>query len=201
IIFIPAEEIIEKEPALLVKSKKQLPRFLINDIDILIVDYIGKNISGDGMDPNIIGRCMIGTKNKDIHIKNIVTLNLTPETMTSALGVGLSDVTTRKIYDKLEFEPMYANAITAIAIKGASIPMVMDNDKKAIQLAIKVCCVDDSKTLRIVRIKDTLSLKEIMISVALQEDAEKNPDITIKSEFKELEFDGFGNFINTINNH
>lgn len=199
--FIPTEDIYEREPILLAKSKEQLPKFHFNDIDVLIVDYIGKNISGDGMDPNIIGRGMIGFKNKEIRIKYIAALNLTMETMTSAVGIGLADVTTRKVYDKMEFEPTYANVITAIAINGAKIPIVMDNDKKAIQLAIKVCCADSSKDLRIVRIKDTLSLKNIMISEALKKDVEKNTNITKISEFKDLEFNSNGNFIETIKQH
>jgi hypothetical protein len=198
IVFLENSEIIQKEPELLIKSKQQLPKFLFNDIDVLIVDYIGKNISGDGMDPNVIGRCMIGTKNKEINIQYIVTLNLTHETKTSALGVGLSDVTTRKIYDNLEFEPMYVNAITAIAIRGPRIPMIMDDDKKAVQLAIKACCTDDNKTLRIARIRDTLSLKEIMVSEALLEHVKSNPSIEIMGELKRLEFDENNNLVNFI---
>jgi hypothetical protein len=198
IVFLENSEIIQKESDLLLKSKKQLPKFLFNDIDVLIVDYMGKNISGDGMDPNVIGRCMIGTKNKEINIQYIVTLNLTHETKTSALGVGLSDVTTRKIYDNMEFEPMYVNAITAIAIRGPRIPMVMDDDKKAVQLAIKACCADDNKTLRIARIRDTLSLKEIMVSEALLEHVKSNPSIEIMGELKRLEFDENNNLVNFI---
>lgn len=198
IVFLENSEIMQKEPELLIQSKKQLPRFLFNDIDVLIVDYIGKNISGDGMDPNVIGRCMIGTKNKEIKIRYIATLNLTHETKTSALGVGLSDVTTRKIYDKLEFEPMYVNAITAIAIRGPRIPMVMDDDKKALQLAVKACCADDNKSLRIARIRDTLSLREIMVSESLLEDVRSNPNIEVISELKELEFDENNNLAGFI---
>lgn len=195
IIFLPKYKIIEEEPVLLKKSREQLPYFLFNDIDILIVDYIGKNISGDGMDPNIIGRSMIGTKNKEININKIVTLNLTSETMTNAVGVGLSDITTRKIYNKLEFEAMYANAVTAIAINGVRIPIVMDNDKKAIQLAIKVSCVDESENLRMVRIRDTLNLRNFMISEALYEDVANNPNIVINSDFKKLGFDKNDNLL------
>jgi len=123
---IPANEIVNRESELLAESKKHLPKFLFNDIDVLIVDRIGKNISGDGMDPNIIGRNMIGYKNKDIHINSIVTLDLTPETGSSALGVGLSDITTKRIFDKLNLDIMYINAITAIGLRGAHIPIIMD---------------------------------------------------------------------------
>lgn len=193
--FIPANEIAEKEPALLAKSKKNLPRFLFNDIDVLIVDEIGKNISGDGMDPNVIGRGVIGRKNKDIRINKIVTLDTTKESGSNAYGVGLSDITTKRIFNKLKTEAMYTNAVTAIAIKAVRIPIAMNNDKLAIQLAIRECCSEEPSKLRIVRIKDTLSLSDIFVSEALLDDMKKNSNIQIKSELMDFQFDESGNLI------
>ena len=193
--FIPTEEIIEKEPGLLLKSREQLPGFLFNDIDILIVDKIGKNISGNGMDPNIIGRGMIGLKNKDIRINKIVTLDTTPESGSNAFGVGLSDITTKRIFNKIQLEAMYANAITAIAINGVKIPIAMESDKLAIQLAIRAACAEDGHMLRIARIRDTLSLSEIYISEGLLEEAKKNESVEILSDLNSFEFDERDNLI------
>jgi len=192
---IPANEIVNRESELLAESKKHLPKFLFNDIDVLIVDRIGKNISGDGMDPNIIGRNMIGYKNKDIHINSIVTLDLTPETGSSALGVGLSDITTKRIFDKLNLDIMYINAITAIGLRGAHIPIIMDTDKMAIQLAIKSASTEaqDPNNLRIVRIKDTLHMDEFLVSQAILDEVRNNQNIEVREELIEMIFDENGN--------
>lgn len=194
--FIPTDKIADAESALLKKSKENLPRFLFNDIDVLIVDELGKNISGDGMDPNVIGRGVIGPKNKDIRINKIVALDTTKEAGSNAYGVGLSDVTTMRIFNKLKTEAMYTNAITAISINGARIPIAMDSDKLAIQLGIRAACCEDLSKIRIARIKDTLSLKELYISEGLLEDVKNNDEIEIISELKDFKFNTDGNFAN-----
>lgn len=194
IVFLPTDQIADKEAELLAKSKNQLPRFLFNDIDILIVDEIGKNISGNGMDPNVIGRGMIGYKNKDIRINKIVTLDTTEESGSNAFGVGLSDITTKRIFNKLKTEAMYTNAITAIAINGVRIPIAMESDKLAIQLAIRAACSEEPKKLRIARIKDTLSLSEMYVSEGLIDELKSNENVEIIGEVKDFEFDEFGNF-------
>lgn len=191
--FLLPDEIIEQEADLLIQSKKQLPKFLFNDIDVLIVDELGKNISGNGMDPNIIGRSCIGYKNKEIRIDKIVSLDTSKESGTNAYGVGLSDVTTRRIFDKLETDAMYANAVTAISIIGARIPIAMDSDKRAIQLAMRAVCSEDPMNLRMVRIKNTLCMSEMLVSEALLDEVKNNKNIEILSEPMHLEFDEKGN--------
>ena len=190
---IPREKIQSREPELLDLSKINIPHFLFNDIDALVVDRIGKNISGDGMDPNVIGRSMIGQKNKEIRINQIVTLGLTKETGTSGLGVGLSDVTTERIFRAVELDVMYVNAITAIALRGAHIPLVMDNDKHAIQLAIKGACVEARRPLRMVRIRDTLSLGEILVSPGIEQELRDHPDFVLLQPPQDMLFDEKGN--------
>lgn len=201
--FIPSEEIAEKEGDLLEYSRTQLPGFLFNDIDILIVDTIGKNISGNGMDPNIIGRGMIGLKNKEIRINKIVTLDTTVESGTNAFGVGLSDITTRRIFDKVELEAMYANAITAIAINGVRLPIAMSSDKLAIQCAIRAACVDDLSKIRVARIKDTLSLSNIIVSEALAEELKSHSNVEILGDAVSFEFDENDNLtdLNNVSHH
>lgn len=194
IVFLSTSEIADDEADLLAKSKRQLPRFLFNDIDILIVDEIGKNISGDGMDPNVIGRGMIGCKNKEIRINKIVTLDISEESGSNAFGVGLSDITTKRIFDKIDTKAMYTNAITAIAINGVRIPIAMESDKLAIQLAIRAVCSEEQNKLRIARIKNTLSLREIYVSEGLVDELKTNENIEIIGELKDFKFDELGNF-------
>ena len=188
VVCIPPEEIPNREKELLRKSKRQLPRFLMNDIDLLIVDRIGKDVSGDGMDPNVIGRSILGCKNPGIRIKRIVTLGLTGATGGSAHGVGLSDVTTRRIFDRMDLETMYANAITSIALKGSCIPPVMETDRLAIQLGIKAACVADPERLRAVRIRDTLHLGRILVAEAFAREVGKIPGCRIAGPAKDLPF-------------
>lgn len=192
---IPRDKIQSREPELLDLSRKNIPHFLFNDIDVLVVDRIGKNISGDGMDPNVIGRSMIGQKNKEIRINQIVTLGLTKETGTSGLGVGLSDVTTERIFRAVELDVMYVNAITAIALRGAHIPVVMDNDKHAIQLAIKGACVEAGRPLRMVRIRDTLSLGEILVSPGIEQELRGRSDLVLLQPPQDMRFDAAGNLL------
>jgi hypothetical protein len=192
IAFVPKERIKLDEPQLLKTAKDKMAKLYVNNLDILIVDYIGKNISGTGMDPNIIGRGVIDLKNKDIKISEIVALNLTKETIPNGIGIGLADFTTKKVLDNLLFDEMYSNALTAIALNAVRIPMVLDDDKKAIQAAIKMSC-KSTEEVRIARIKDTLSLYKIMVSESLLNEVEKHENITVLSEPEMLSFDNKNN--------
>ena len=197
IAFIPKGMIMRQEPALLARSKELLPRFPFNDIDVLVVDRIGKNISGDGMDPNIIGRSMVRIKNKDIRISHIVALDLTKESMGSGMGVGLADVTTRRLVDKIDLNATYINAVTSVAPRGAAIPPAMPNDRAAIQFAIKAACDGkDMNIIRMVRIRDTLHIAQMLVSPAILEELRDQPDITLLQEAEEMSFDAQGNLNN-----
>lgn len=192
--ILKKEYIKSEEPKLLIIAKKLIPQILINNIDILIVHYMGKNISGDGMDPNVIGRGILYPKNKDIKIGRILVLNLTPETKGNAVGIGLADYTTQKVFERIDFEEMYPNAITAMAPEGVKIPMILPNDELAIKAAIKL---EGKNTydLRIVWIKDTLHLKRIFASESLLKEIERNDNMRILSGPSPLKFDDYGNLL------
>ena len=194
IAFIPRDSVALEEPTLLARSKELLPRFPFNDIDVLAVDYIGKNISGDGMDPNIIGRSMIQVKNRDIRISHIAALDLSDETMGSGMGLGLADVTTRRLVDKLDLQSMYINAVTSAAPRGAAVPLTLPNDRLAIQLAIKAACDGkDMNKVRMVRIRDTLHLDRMMVSEAILAEINGKPGIELLRQAEDLRFDALGN--------
>lgn len=118
---VPRELLPGREEELLAEAKRLLPRFLLNDIDVLIVDEIGKNISGSGMDPNVIGRSGTDRSFGDgPSINKIVVRGLTPETKGSAVGIGIADFTTRQVVEQIDFAAMYTNVITAMDILGGS---------------------------------------------------------------------------------
>jgi hypothetical protein len=188
------EEIPLREPELLEKSRQQMPRIYFENLDLLIVDRIGKNISGSGMDPNITGTF---TRESGIpgtgRAKRITVLDLTAETHGCGLGVGMADTTTRRLYDAFSFEATYPNALTTSVLESARIPAVFDNQRLAIQAAIRTILGVAPQQLRVVRIRDTLHLEEIQISQALAQEALDHPGVELVSAFAPLPFNAQGN--------
>lgn len=191
VVAIPTDEIMVREPELLAESRQHLPRLLIHDIDVLIVDWMGKNISGDGMDPNVLGKSLVGVKNPDMNVNQIVSLDVTPESSGNATGIGLADITTKRLFDQIDYVAMYTNGLTSNGMEGSRIPPAMPNQKMAIQAGMRLSLVLD-RPLRIVRIKNTLDVFEIEVSEALREEVEANPGLELCSQFADLKFDENG---------
>jgi len=149
------------------KSKEMMPALLVPDFDVLIVEQIGKDISGSGMDPNIIGRSSslgampgyVGPK-----IKRVVVLDLSAETHGNVCGIGNAEFTTRKVFDQIDFISTYANTVASGSPEAARIPVVMETEREAIIAAVRCCGRIDEKGPCIVRIKSTLHLGEIWVS-------------------------------------
>ncbi|MHB1316126.1 MAG: nickel pincer cofactor-dependent isomerase, group 22 [Christensenellales bacterium] len=193
LVSMMPDEIETIEPVLLKEAFTKMPRIYFDSADILIVDRIGKNISGDGMDPNITGTFSTPYASGGLKTDFVTVLDLTDETHGSALGVGLALSTTRRLLNKMKFEMTYPNAITATVLQGARIPAVMDSDKEAIQICIRCMTEGDKNKPRIIRIKDSLHLKHIMISEAMLDEAKKNPNLVIESGPEEMPFNECGN--------
>jgi len=182
-----------EEKELLKLAYAYMPYFPFKEIDVLIVDEMGKNISGVGMDPKVIGRVRVhGVPNPiRCEIRAITVLNLTPQAHGNASGIGLADVTTRRLVDQIDFEALYINCATAgmCGIQRSFIPMVAPDDRAAIITALRVCGQPDPLQARIIRIKNTLSLGEMDISSRLVQElgAAQNPESF--SSFFPLTFD------------
>jgi hypothetical protein len=148
-----------------------MPALPVSDIDVLIIDRMGKDISGVGIDPNIIGRTKIfGQEEPDNPtIKAIVVLDLTDDSKGNAIGVGLSDVITKTLYDKIDFSSTYSNAITSSFLERAKIPIVAGTHKEAFEIALRSCGFLKKGEEKIVRIKDTLHLDEIYVSKSIMD--------------------------------
>lgn len=195
IVAVPAQNIIEADQRLLVEAKAQMPRIRFDPMDVLIVDRIGKEISGDGMDPNITGRYPTPYAAGGPAISKLVVLDLTEKTHGNANGMGAADFTTRRLVDKIDWEYTYANALTSTICEPIRIPMVLASDEAAILAAIKTSFARDLAKVRMVRIKDTLHLGEIHISESLLTEARTNPQIEICGEPMAMRFDGKGNLL------
>jgi hypothetical protein len=192
---LPAEHIEAREEELLKEAKARLPKILFDQVDVLVIDYIGKNISGDGMDPNVTGRYPTPYAHGGPDVSKMVVLDLTPETQGNANGVGTADFTTQRLVDKMDLAATFVNGLTSTVCAPTKISTTLDNDFYAIKAAVKTCNILDYTKCRMVRIQDTLHLGEIEISVNLLEDAKKHADIEILSEPYDLQFDSEGNLV------
>lgn len=191
---IPAERIATREPALQEMAKRLMPQLYVEEIDVLIIDEMGKNISGAGFDPNITGRNRRLVKwNFGPLVKKIVVLGLTPETHGNATGIGSADVITMRLFRDIDVPSTYANIITSMNLDGATIPMVMNTDREAIQLAVKTVVRVKPQDCRIVRIKNTLELTRIQVSEPLLAEVRARPDrFQIAAPAMPLAFDASG---------
>ncbi|HMV85218.1 MAG TPA: DUF2088 domain-containing protein [Blastocatellia bacterium] len=163
-------EILWREPELLDIAKDMMPRFPLGDIDVLMVDQIGKNISGSGMDPNVIGRMRIrGEAEPEFPaIKVIAATDLTEASHGNACGIGLADVVTRRLVNKVDWDATYMNGVTSGFYEHFMLPIVAATDAQALEWGIRASH-DPHKPKKIVRIKDTLHLGELYVSDAALE--------------------------------
>src|SRR5690606_19908079 len=191
---LPAERIYEREVELQKMAKSRMPRLLFDQIDVLVIDYIGKNISGDGMDPNVTGRYPTPYASGGPDVNKMVVLDLTKETKGNANGVGTADFTTRRLVDHADFTATYLNGLTSTVCAPTKLATTLESDELAIKAAVKTCNVLDFNTCRLVRIRDTLHLGEIEISVPMLEEARRHSDIQIVSEPYDWTFDSEGYF-------
>jgi hypothetical protein len=192
--LVERDRIFERDAALLELAKANIPRFHFEAMDLLVVDQIGKNISGSGMDPNATGRPntkLPGFEDApDIH--RIVVRDLTDATHGNATGLGGADVTTQRVVRKMDWTATYINIVTSGIIDSASVPLVANTDKEAIALALRGCPKLDSKDARIVRIKNTLSLSEVWASETLRDEIEAHPKMEILGDAFEVMYDNEG---------
>ena len=174
-----------------------MPKILFDNLDVLIIDELGKDMSGDGIDPNITGRYTSEYVNSVSKANRIVVLNLSKKTDGNANGIGAADVTTLKVLNETDFTKGYINCITAAIPSTVRLPMVLPNDYLAIKAAIKTSNNLDysGKYSRIVRIQNTLKLDKIFISEAILKEAKNNSNVNILDGPIDFEFSENGNII------
>ena len=190
---IPAGRILEEEPPLLDYAKSRMAKIPFDQADILFVDETGKDISGAGMDPNVTGRSPVLGISRPF-FQRIAVFDLTDKSHGNFGGLGSADVTTQRLYRKIDFEQTYPNGITAAEPLAVRLPVIMPSDRTAMQFALRTATdCDWSKGPRIVWLKNTLSLSEFYISEALIPDAEALDNVTVVSEPMDVIFDEEGN--------
>jgi hypothetical protein len=192
--LVPAARLAEREPELQAMAKRMMPNLDFDEIDVLVIDEMGKNISGAGFDPNITGRNRRAVQwTTRPLVKKIVVLSLTRETMGNATGVGSADVITMRLYRELDVPSTYANIITSCNLDGAAIPMIMNTDHDAVALAVKTVVRTRPPDCRMVRIRNTLQLAEIQVSENLLAQVRARPErFEVVSSPAALAFDANG---------
>ena len=176
---IPHDRILEREPDLLDLARLNMPSLPLEDIDVLIVDRSGKDISGVGMDPWIIGRMRISGEPEPSspRIKSIFVADLTEKSLGNALGIGLADVISRRFFRKINFDETYENAFTSTFLERAKIPVIVENDRMGLEFALRNCGAVSLEEARIVRIRDTLQLDQLYVSPNLWDTLKSNEKI------------------------
>jgi len=176
---VAPDVLVAEETQLLQKAYTWMARIPFAPLDVLVVDMIGKNISGIGMDSKVTGRHrdVTGDFFTSPHIKRIFVRDLAPESDGNANGIGLADVTTRRLVEAIDFQKTYVNAVAAISPEKAAIPMHFDSDRQALEVCMHTAGHEDGRLTRIVRIRDTKSLETMMVSRALEPELEDHPEV------------------------
>ena len=189
------EDFKKVDRKLLKECKRILPRLPVSDIDLLIIEQIGKNISGTGMDTNVVGGITEFPKGTFLppKIKEIILLDLTPESHGNAHGVGLATAITKKLYDKIDFQATYTNSIASGFLYKSHIPMVFPTEKEAFNTCLGVLGNLPTIKPRIIIIKNTLKLDEILVSEPIWEEIKDRKNILPLGNWEELKFDKKGN--------
>ena len=169
---LPVDEIAAEEPLLLDAARQSMPRLPMDSVDLLIVDRMGKDISGVGIDPNITGRIGVDGMHDagGVHVTAMVVCDLTEASHGNAIGVGLADVITRRLYEKIDWNATYANVVTSSFLERGKLPIVAASALDAAGTALRSCGRLPERGARILRIRDTLRLEDVYASPAVVED-------------------------------
>jgi hypothetical protein len=195
---IPADRILAREAELLVEGRARMARLPLSSIDILVVDELGKDVSGTGLDPNVIGRGGAGASGAGTAIQRIVVRGLTHATEGNASGIGFADVALRRAVDAYDPRSTYLNSITAKDLEGAKIPISVETDRDALAIAIAACLRVDAPAARIVRIRDTKHLELLYVSEPALGEALADGRCEIVEPPRAIAFDADGMFVDEV---
>jgi len=200
--ILKPENLEEREGELFAKAQSLMPKLPFDEIDLLIVDFMGKDVSGAGMDPNVIGRSVYGysssllpSKGAKTHIYRIFVRELTRATNGNAIGIGLADFTTTRAVRQCNLQASYTNSLTALTPSTMKIPIYFDTDRECIERALVSLALPESAVPRIVRILNTLSLEKLQVSEVFGPLVAARPDLNVSASAHDMDFDHEGNLL------
>jgi len=199
---IRPENFESEENRLLEKSRVLMPRLPMGEIDLLIVDRIGKEISGTGMDTNVIGRGILGysatlnsADERSPRIFRIFVRDLSLHTNGNGIGIGLADFTTTRLVRELDLRSTYINALTSLGLPTVNIPIHFETDCETLQHALASLASDHPERLRVIRISDTLNLERMLVSEACLDAIRNDASVTVADAAQPMQFDDAGNLL------
>lgn len=188
-----SEDFIDTDRELLKTAYGLLPRIPTEELDLLIVDEMGKNISGPGMDTNIIGMWRRDGGVKTPHYRYIIILDVTEQSHGNATGIGMADITTRRVYDQVDWKATYLNALTAVSPRNGACPILAENDREAVKMALEM--LPENRPLRIVRVKNTMELEDLWATEPVCKEMEALPGAAVQGQPVELSYEGSGRIL------
>ena len=189
-----AIETVERE--MLAAAQDRMPALPFGHLDVLIIDEMGKDISGVGLDPNIIGRIRVFAQEEPAWpvIKTIVVTDLTEASHGNALGMGLADIITRRLRQKIDFRATYENLVTSTFLERGKMPMVVETDRQALEVALRTSWIIPGEEPRVARIRNTLRLERMFVSRPVLEEIRGRETVEVLGDFRDP-FDESGSFV------
>ncbi|MEY7851658.1 lactate racemase domain-containing protein [Natrarchaeobius sp. A-rgal3] len=197
---IPPEGFLDREEELLEMAYDRMPTLPFEEVDVLVVDELGKDISGQGIDTNVIGRRPFTINEPEPErpdVKRIYVRGLTPKTKGNAMGVGSADLIHRDVFANVDTSKSLINAMTASTVRGVRLPPVVETDRAGLTAALSTIGVVDPEDARVLRVSDTMHLKRAFASPALVEEARERDDLTVVAEPEPIAFEN-GAFVEPI---
>ena len=200
IVAASPEDFLKVDQELLKECKDIMPTLPIKDIDVLIVQEMGKDISGAGIDTNIVGgvKAYVKGEYNPPKINKMVILDLTTPSHGNAIGMSIADIVTKRLYDKIDFEATYKNVITCGYLDRAKTPVVLKTDKEAIEVALNTIFKLPRTEPRVIFMRNTLTVNNLLVSKSIYDEIKERKDIIIKEFGKKLTFDSEGNLTTKI---
>lgn len=195
---VTADRMVARERELLVMATEALARIPLSTVDVLVVDEIGKDVSGLGMDSNVVGRYYTGPTGTPPLVQRIVVRDLTEATAGNGVGLGMAEVVLDRAVKKLDRYKTYMNCITAKTPEGARVPITVDCDRDALDIALACCLKVRAETARIVRIRDTKHLDTMLVSEAALPEAIATGKCEVVTPPHPIAFDADGMFTDTL---
>jgi hypothetical protein len=192
---VPGESILHREPELLDEASDFIGRLPTSLLDVLVVDEIGKDVSGLGMDSNVIGRYYTGPMPAGPTIQRIIVRGLTALTEGNASGIGLADVVLQRAVDQVDVASTVVNAITAKTPEGARVGITARSDRQALAVALSCCVRIEPDSARIMRIRNTKQLEWLWASASLVDELRARGDCDIVAPSQPIRFDAAGMFV------
>ncbi len=195
--LVDRDELFDVEPGLLEEARGLMGRLPFEQLDLLVIGEIGKNYSGAGIDPNVVGRLLIETQPEfeSPKITRICALDLSPESHGNGTGCGIADLATERLLAAIDPVPFRMNNLTACFLRRSQLPFAFPTDRACLEVGIQTCWQPHKDNLRMAIIPNTLELEELWVSAALVEEAKKNPHLQVTGACQPLPFDDRENLL------